>query len=180
MNKAQLIDKLSGQLGSKKAATDAVDGVLDQITRSVVAGERVALTGFGVFEKVQRPARLGRNPRTGAAVKIKKTSVPKFKAGQSLKDLVSGAKKLPKAVAAAPVKKAAPAKKVVAKKAPAKKAPAKKVVAKKAPAKKAPAKRVVAKKAPAKKVVAKKVVAKKAPAKKAPAKKTAAKKAVKR
>jgi DNA-binding protein HU-beta len=177
VNKAQLIDKLSTQLGSKKAATDAVDGVLDHITRSIAAGERVALTGFGVFEKVHRPARLGRNPRTGAAVKIKKTSVPKFKAGQSLKDVVSGAKKLPKAAAAAvaPARKAAPAKKVVAKK-----APAKKVVAKKAPAKKAPAKKVVAKKAPAKKVVAKKVVAKKAPAKKAPAKKAAAKKAVKR
>jgi DNA-binding protein HU-beta len=162
VNKAQLIDKLSTQLGSKKAATDAVDGVLEHITRSIAAGERVALTGFGVFEKVHRPARLGRNPRTGAAVKIKKTSVPKFKAGQSLKDVVSGVKKLQKA--AAPAKKA-PAKKVVAKK-----APAKKVVAKKAPAKK-----VVAKKAPAKKVVAKK-----APAKKAPAKKAAAKKAVKR
>ena len=57
MNKAQLIDKLSGQLGSKKAATDAVDAVLDKITRAVAAGERVALTGFGVFEKVARPAR---------------------------------------------------------------------------------------------------------------------------
>jgi DNA-binding protein HU-beta len=175
VNKAQLIDKLSGPLGSKKAATDAVDGVLDQITRSIAAGERVALTGFGVFEKVHRPARLGRNPRTGAAVKIKKTSVPKFKAGQSLKDVVSGAKKLPKA-AATTVRAAAPAKKAAAKKS----APAKKAAAKKAPAKKAPAKKVAAKKAPAKKVVAKKVVARKAPAKKATAKKTTARKAAKR
>jgi DNA-binding protein HU-beta len=167
VNKAQLIDKLSIQLGSKKAATDAVDGVLDHITRSVAAGERVALTGFGVFEKVARPARTGRNPRTGASVKIKKTSVPKFKAGQSFKDVVRGAKKLPKA-AAATVRAAAPAKKTApAKKAAVKKAPAKKVVAKKAPAKK-----VVAKKAPAKKVVAKKAPARKAPAKKVAAKKT--------
>ena len=101
VNKAQLIDRLSVQLGSKKAATDAVDAVIDTVTRAVASGERVAITGFGVFEKVARPARTGRNPRTGAAVKIKKTSVPKFKAGQSFKDVVSGAKKLPKAAAAA-------------------------------------------------------------------------------
>ena len=120
MNKAQLIDKLSAQLGSKKAATDAVDAVIDTITRAVAKGERVAITGFGVFEKVARAARTGRNPRTGAAVKIKKTSVPKFKAGQSFKDVVSGAKKLPKVARhgsrARPPAPAAPAKKTAAKK----------------------------------------------------------------
>ena len=163
MNKAQLIDRLSTQLGSKKAATDAVDGVLDNITRAVASGERVALTGFGVFEKVARPAASGRNPRTGAAVKIKKTSVPKFKAGQSFKDVVRGAKKLPKAATATcpcgqrrgeegrsrqegRSQEGAPAKKVAAKRAPAKKAVAKKTVAKKTVAKKAPAKRTPAKK----------------------------------
>lgn len=99
MNKAQLIDTLSDRLGSRKAATDAVEGVIDTVTRAVASGERVAITGFGVFERVARPARTGRNPRTGAAVKIKKTTVPKFKAGQSFKDVVSGAKKLPKAAA---------------------------------------------------------------------------------
>jgi len=157
VNKAQLIDRLSVQLGSKKAATDAVEAVIDTVTRAVASGERVAITGFGVFEKVARPACTGRNPRTGAAVKIKKTSVPKFKAGQSFKDVVSGAKKLPKAAAsaarsatgtAAPAKKTAT--KTTAKKAPAKKATAKKTTAKKAPAKKAPAKKT-AKKAPARK-----------------------------
>jgi len=141
VNKAQLIDKLSVQLGSKKAATDAVDAVVDTITRSVAAGERVAITGFGVFEKVARPARVGRNPRTGAAVKIKKTTVPKFKAGQGFKDVVSGAKKLaaPATTVAKTVGKAAPVTKKAApaKKAAAKKAPAKKAAAKKAPAKKA-------------------------------------------
>ncbi|MBA2769664.1 MAG: HU family DNA-binding protein [Sporichthyaceae bacterium] len=101
MNKAQLIDKLSSQLGSKKSATEAVEAVIDTVTRAVASGERVAITGFGVFEKVARPARTGRNPRTGATVRIKKTSVPKFKAGQSFKDVVSGAKKLPKATASA-------------------------------------------------------------------------------
>jgi DNA-binding protein HU-beta len=158
VNKAQLIDKLSAQLGSRKAATDAVDAVVDTITRSVAAGERVAITGFGVFEKVARPARIGRNPRTGEAVKIKKTTVPKFKAGQGFKDVVSGAKKLPKAAVAtarAATGTAAPAKKTATKKAaPAKKAAAKKTTAKKAPAKKAPAK-----KAPAKKTTAKKTAA---------------------
>jgi DNA-binding protein HU-beta len=155
VNKAQLIDKLSVQLGSKKAATDAVDAVVDTITRSVAAGERVAITGFGVFEKVARPARTGRNPRTGESVKIKKTTVPKFKAGQGFKDVVSGAKKLPKvavATARAATGTAAPAKKTATrttakKAAPAKKAAAKKTTtAKKAPAKKAPAKKTTAKK----------------------------------
>ena len=157
MNKAQLIDRLSTQLGSKKAATDAVEAVIDTVTRAVASGERVAITGFGVFEKVARPARTGRNPRTGAAVKIKKTSVPKFKAGQSFKDVVSGAKKLPRVAAsaarsatgtAAPAKKTAT--KTTARKTTAKKTTAKKTTAKKAPAKKAPA-RKTAKKAPARK-----------------------------
>jgi DNA-binding protein HU-beta len=154
VNKAQLIDRLSVQLGSKKAATDAVDAVVDTITRSVAAGERVAITGFGVFEKVARPARTGRNPRTGAAVKIKKTTVPKFKAGQGFKDVVSGAKKLPKvavATARAATGTASPARKTATKAAPAKKVTAKKTVAKKAPAKKAPAKKTTAKKTAARK-----------------------------
>ena len=160
MNKAQLIDKLSGQLGGKKAATEAVDAVVDTITRAVASGERVAITGFGVFEKVARPARTGRNPRTGETVKIKKTTVPKFKAGQAFKDVVSGAKKLPKVAAsaartatgtAAPAKKAATkstAKKTAATKTTAKKttAPAKKATARKAPAKKATAKKTTARK----------------------------------
>jgi DNA-binding protein HU-beta len=153
VNKAQLIDRLSAQLGSKKAATDAVEAVIDTVTRAVASGERVAITGFGVFEKVARPARTGRNPRTGAAVKIKKTSVPKIKPGQSFKDVVSGAKKLPKAAASAArsaTGTAAPARKT-ATKSTAKKTTAKKTTAKKATAKKAPAKKATAKKAPARK-----------------------------
>ena len=152
MNKAQLIDRLSGQLGSKKAATDAVEAVVDTITRAVASGEKVAITGFGAFERVARPARTGRNPRTGEAVKIKKTTVPKFKPGQGFKDVVSGAKKLPKAAVA--VAKSATgtttAKKTTAKKTAAKKTTATKTAAKKtaakAPAKKAPAKKAAAKK----------------------------------
>ncbi|PWN01803.1 DNA-binding protein [Nocardioides silvaticus] len=197
MNKSQLIDELATRFdGNRKAAAHALDSVLDTITRQVAKGEKVAITGFGSFEKAVRNARWVRNPQTGARVKTKKKAVPKFSAGADLKNVVSGAKKLPavKAAAApakaaakkaaAPAKKAAatakkaaaPAKKAPAKKAPAKKAPAKKAPAKKAPAKKAPAKKAPAKKAPAKKAPAKKAPAKKAPAKKAPAKKAPAKK----
>jgi DNA-binding protein HU-beta len=135
VNKKELIDAIAARLdGDRKAAAAAVEGVLDEITRAVVRGERVALTGFGTFEKRVRAARTARNPATGEAIKLKKTSVPAFKAGATLKSFVSGATKLAKA---APAKKAAPVKKA----APAKKAPAKKAPAKKAPAKKAPAKK---------------------------------------
>jgi DNA-binding protein HU-beta len=200
MNKTQLIDELAIRFnGNKKAASQALDAVVDTITRAVARGEKVGITGFGVFEKVERPARLARNPATGAQVRVKKTAVPRFKAGTGFKEVVSGAKKLPaitvtaietaaEAVSASPtvkrvaaaVAKKAPAKKTVVKKAVAKKAPARKAApaAKKAVAKKAPAKKAVAKKAPAKKAVAKKAApAKKAVARKAPARKAPAKKA---
>ncbi|MFF2810046.1 HU family DNA-binding protein [Streptomyces sp. NPDC058000] len=198
MNKAQLVEIIADKLGGRQNAADAVDAVLDAVVRAVVAGDRVSVTGFGSFEKVDRPARYARNPQTGERVRVKKTSVPRFRAGQGFKDLVSGSKKLPKggevAVKKAPkgsltggaaIKKAA-AKKAVAKKAAAKKAaPAKKVAVKKVTAKKVTAKKTTAKKAaPAKKAAAKKVTAakkttaKKTTAKKtAPAKKTTAKKA---
>ena len=205
MNKNQLIEALAARYdGNKRAARHALESVLDTISREVAKGEKVAITGFGSFEKRVRNARMVRNPRTGERIKAKATHVPKFTAGQDLKNIVSGAKKLPKltletaapvarvAAAAAPAKKTttkktakkaakkAPAKKAAAKKSTAKKAakksPAKKAPAKKAPAKKATAKKSTAKKAPAKKAPAKKA-AKKAPAKKAPAKKAAAKKA---
>ena len=198
MNKSQLIDALAARYeGNRKQAQHALDSVLDTITREVAKGEKVAITGFGSFEKRVREARWVRNPQTGARIKAKKTAVPKFTAGADLKNVVSGAKKLPKLTLAAgtaaarkttaaakkasPAKKAAPAKKAPAKKAPAAKkaAPAKKAAAKKAPAKKAPAKKApaAAKKAPATKTTAKKAPAKKAAAKKAPAKKATAKKA---
>ncbi|HTR68964.1 MAG TPA: HU family DNA-binding protein [Mycobacteriales bacterium] len=165
MNRAELIDQIRDRLATdKKSAEKAVDAMLDTIQRTVAKGERVAITGFGVFEKVDRAARTGRNPRTGETVKVKKTSVPKFRPGTQFKGVVSGAIKLGKAadaatksaaksVSAAPRKATGAAKKAAtaAKKAPAKKAPAKKAPAKKAPAKKAPAKKAPAKKAPAKK-----------------------------
>ncbi|MFF5535205.1 HU family DNA-binding protein [Streptomyces cinerochromogenes] len=199
MNKAQLVEAIADKVGGRQQAADAVDHVLDAIVRAVVAGERVSVTGFGSFEKVDRPARYARNPQTGERVRVKKTSVPRFRAGQGFKDLVSGSKKLPRGGEVA-VKKApkgsltgAPPTiaKAAGKKAAAKKtaAAAKKTTAKKAtPAKKttaAAAKKTTAKKAPAAKktttatakTAATKTAAKKTTAKKAPAKKVTAKKA---
>ncbi|TGN81808.1 HU family DNA-binding protein [Streptomyces bauhiniae] len=198
MNKAQLVEAIADKMGGRQQAADAVDAVLDAIVRAVVAGDRVSVTGFGSFEKVDRPARYARNPQTGERVRVKKTSVPRFRAGQGFKDLVSGSKKLPRGGevsvkkapkgsltggASATVKKAA-AKKATAKKSTAKKAApakkttatAKKAAAKKAPAKKATGTTAAAKKTTAKKSPAKKVTAKKAPAKKSTARKTTAKK----
>lgn len=97
MNKAHLIDAVAEQLGSRRAAVDAVDAVLDTIVRAVTAGDRVSVTGFGAFEKVERSARFARNPQTGERVRVKETTVPRFRPGQGFKDLVSGAKKPPKA-----------------------------------------------------------------------------------
>jgi DNA-binding protein HU-beta len=193
VNKAQLVEAIADKVGGRQQAADAVDAVLDAIVRATVAGDRVSVTGFGSFEKVDRPARYARNPQTGERVRVKKTSVPRFRAGQGFKDLVSGTKKLPKNDVA--VKKApkgsltggasATVKKAAAKKATAKTAAAKKTTARKTTAKKttATAKKTTAKKAPAKTTAtakttaAKKTTAKKATAKKAPAKKATAKKA---
>ena len=177
MNKSQLIDALAARFeGNKKAAAHALESVLDTITREVAKGEKVAITGFGSFEKRVREARWVRNPATGERMKSKKTSVPKFSAGADLKAIVSGAKKLPALVIEKPVaaasRTAAAAKKTATKTAAAAKKTAKKSTAKKA-AKKAPAKKAAAKKAPAKKAATK-------AAKKAPAKKTAKQAAKKR
>ncbi|MEE1798829.1 HU family DNA-binding protein [Streptomyces sp. NPDC101062] len=206
MNKAQLVEAIADKVGGRQQAADAVDAVLDAIVRAVVAGDRVSVTGFGSFEKVDRPARYARNPQTGERVRVKKTSVPRFRAGQGFKDLVSGSKKLPKNDVA--VKKApkgslsggsstrttvkAAAKKATAKKAAtaAKKTAVKKTTAAKTTtAKKTSAAKKTAKKttATAKKTAkkatgtAKKATAKKtAPAKKATAKKAPARKATAR
>ena len=100
MNKAELIGALESKLGSKKAASDALEAVLDVIIREVARGGKVGITGFGTFQKVARGARTGRNPRTGDTVKIKKTTVPKFNAGTAFKKVVADPRQLPKAAAA--------------------------------------------------------------------------------
>jgi len=180
MNKAELIEVLTTRMNTdRRAATDAVEHLVDAIVRAVQKGESVTITGFGVFERRRRAARVARNPRTGETVKVRPTSVPAFRPGAQFKAIVSGAQKLPSDGPA--VKRGAGAgtgtvRKAAVKKAAVKKAPAKKAAAvKKAPAtkaaavKKAPATKAAAvKKAPAKKVVA---------VKKAPARKVAVKKA---
>ena len=96
MNKGQLIAAIEGRLGGKKAAADALEAVLDVIIREVAKGRKVGITGFGTFERAARAARTGRNPRTGASVKIKKTAVPKFKAGTAFRTVVADPRQLPK------------------------------------------------------------------------------------
>ncbi len=181
MNKSELIQALSSQFeGNKKHAQHALESVIDTITRQVAKGEKVAITGFGAFEKAVRPARMVRNPRTGERKRAKKTAVPKFRAGAEFKAVVAGDKKLPAvAAAASPTKKTATkstAKKSAAKKSTAKKSSPAKKTAKKSTAKKT-AKKSTAKKSTAKKASAKKTATKSSPAKKSTAKKTSAKKA---
>lgn len=89
MNKRDLIDAVSGRMGDKKTAAEAVNAVLDAIQDTVARGDKVSITGFGVFEKQVRAARTARNPATGAAVKVPKTSVPKFRAGADFKAKVN-------------------------------------------------------------------------------------------
>jgi DNA-binding protein HU-beta len=203
VNKSQLIDKLAQRFdGNRKQAAHALESVLDTITREVARGEKVAITGFGSFERKVRKAGTARNPATGERIRTKKKNVPKFTPGQDLKNIVSGAKKLPKLTVSAAAGATSTAKKATAKKSPAKKttstakstakAPAKKASTAKTTAKKTTAKKAstakksaskstsAAKKSAAKKTTAaKKAPAKKSTAKKAPAKKTAKKTAKK-
>ncbi|MDQ6934647.1 MAG: HU family DNA-binding protein [Actinomycetota bacterium] len=185
MNKSQLIDALAARYeGNRKNAAHALESVLDTITREVAKGEKVAITGFGSFEKRVRQARMVRNPRTGERIHAKKTSVPKFNAGADLKAVVSGAKKLPKltieaatSTAQPTVRKTAAAAKKTTSRATAKATPAKKSTAKKSTAKKSTAKKTTTRKtSAAKKSTAKRSPAKKSTAKKSPAKKSTAKK----
>lgn len=97
MNKTDLINQLAQRLdGDKKVAQSAVEGMIDLVQREVQRGESVSISGFGVFEKRARAARTARNPRTGQAVKVKKTTVPAFRPGKYFKDVIAGSVKLPK------------------------------------------------------------------------------------
>ena len=90
MNKQQLVDAVGERLGDRRTAAAAVDAVLDTVTGALADGERVALFGFGVFERVERAARTARNPSTGGTVEVPATAVPRFRPGQGLKDAVGG------------------------------------------------------------------------------------------
>ena len=139
MNKADLLDALEDRLGSRKAASDAVEALVDVVIREVAKGGKVGITGFGTFERAARAARTGRNPRTGESVRIKKTNVPKFRPGTQFKDVVSDPKKLPKAGVAGARANSASALGATTTAAPATKATAKKATTKAAPAKRASA-----------------------------------------
>lgn len=148
MNKTELIEAVSGHTGlTRQQSEAALDAIVYEITSGVRAGNPVRITGFGTFKLRERPARRGRNPQTGAAVRIKASKGIGFSAGVKLKSDLNarGAVAKPKTMQpagtkAAPAKKTATVKKTAAKKA----APAKKTAAKKAPAT-----RAMAKKAPA-------------------------------
>ena len=91
MNKTEMAGRLAARTGlSKGAARDAVDGVFAIIGETLADGEEVRLPGFGTFGTRSRPARTGRNPRTGEAVSIQASTSPTFKAEKTLKDTVTG------------------------------------------------------------------------------------------
>ena len=90
MNKAELIDAVSGQTGLQKSdAARAVDAVFESITGALKSADTVSLLGFGTFAVKARAARAGRNPRTGETIEIAASKVPGFKAGKALKDAVN-------------------------------------------------------------------------------------------
>ncbi len=90
MTKAELIAAIATQAGlSKKASAAAVDAFTDTVAKALRKGDKVQLVGFGSFGTVKRAARTGRNPQTGASIKIPASVAPKFKAGKALKDAVN-------------------------------------------------------------------------------------------
>jgi DNA-binding protein HU-beta len=90
MNKGEMIDHMASQADiSKAAAGRALDAMIGGIRATLKKGGSVSLVGFGTFAVGKRAARTGRNPRTGAAIKIKSAKLPKFRAGKALKDAVN-------------------------------------------------------------------------------------------
>ncbi len=93
MNRKELIDALADKTGSTKADADrSIAALIEIISATLKKGDNVALVGFGTFEVRKRAARIGRNPATGAELKIKASKAPAFKAGATLKAAVNGGK----------------------------------------------------------------------------------------
>ena len=162
MNRRDLVTAIAAHSGTDSKTVDGVlRGFTDVVTATVAKGDPVVLTGFAKFAKIQTKARMGRNPATGEAIKIKASKKARITPLKGFKDVVLGVAPAPKLAKAAPVK-AAPAKAAPARATPARAAA--KPAAAKAPAKAAPAK------APVRRTAA---PAAKAPARKAPAKATA-------
>jgi DNA-binding protein HU-beta len=97
LNRKELVDAIQKHTSVARTDVDKVLGSLIQHTQVAgKKGERVALVGFGTFERQDRKARTARNPRSGAPVKVKATKVPRFRAGQGFKDVVAGKATAPK------------------------------------------------------------------------------------
>lgn len=89
MNKSDIIEKMADAAEiSKTAAARALDALTDSVAIALKEGDTVSLIGFGTFSVKERAARTGRNPQTGAAIEIKASKTPAFKAGKALKDAV--------------------------------------------------------------------------------------------
>ena len=87
MNKAELVDKIAKDAGiTKSQANDALDSFTQTVVKTLKKGDKVTLVGFGTFSVTKRSARTGRNPQTGAEIKIKAKKVAKFKAGKDFQD----------------------------------------------------------------------------------------------
>jgi DNA-binding protein HU-beta len=90
VNKTELIEHIAAHADiSKAAATRALESTIEAVTTTLKKGDSVSLVGFGTFEVTKREARNGRNPATGAAIKIKAAKVPKFRPGKALKDALN-------------------------------------------------------------------------------------------
>jgi DNA-binding protein HU-beta len=101
LNRKELVDSIQKHTAVARSDVDKVLGSLIQHTEAAVKkGDRIALVGFGTFERQDRKARTARNPRSGEPVKVKATKVPRFRAGQGFKDVVAGRAPAPKLTAA--------------------------------------------------------------------------------
>ena len=90
MNKTELVAAMAEKTElSKKDAEKALKAFTDVVAEELAKGEKIQLVGFGTFEVADRPAREGRNPKTGETMKIAAAKAPKFKAGKALKDVVN-------------------------------------------------------------------------------------------
>lgn len=90
MNKTELVEHIAGKSDiSKAAASRALASIIDAVKKTLKKGDTVTLVGFGTFSVSKRAARTGRNPRTGAALKIKAAKVPRFKPGKGLKEALN-------------------------------------------------------------------------------------------
>jgi DNA-binding protein HU-beta len=183
VNRRDLVLAVSTQTGVERRQVDSVLLGFTQVVTAVVSkGEPVSISGFAKFVKVDRPARMGRNPQTQEPVRIKASKKARITPLKGFKDAVvktSLAPKLDRGVwppAPAAAKKSTAKKSTGAAKAGARKSTAKKSTAKKSTAKKSTTKRATTRKAPARKTTARKTTARKTTARKTPARKTTARK----